>query len=167
MPSRLAPHKPGLMPARILGAEILNLGTAALATGILADLPFIGPVLSRATYLGPERDPFATINAGHSICITLTGEDIVLIASAFGGFWKYCFAALGPVPCRGTVSLSDLIILAAAAIIDIGALGIDPISDQSGCGAGGRGLGGGGLSLQPPGIALDGICNNGGRRGDP
>src|SRR5690606_11567345 len=105
MPARLASHKPGLVPAGILVAEVSDLRIAALATGTVADLPFIGPVLSRAAYLGPERDPLAAINPGHGICIPLTGEDVVLIAPALGRLWKYGFAAPGFVPLRRILTL--------------------------------------------------------------
>lgn len=164
MPARLASHKPGLIPAGILIAEVSHLGIAALASRIVADLPFIGPVLSRSAYLGPERDPLAAVDASYSICNPLAGEDVVLIAPALRRFWEYGFAALGRISMGGRMSLWEFATLTGAALIDIGAVGIDPISDQSGCSEGGLGHGGRGLSLRSHRIALDGICGEGDRR---
>lgn len=105
MPAWLAPHKPGLIPTGILVAEVPDLRIATLAGSTMADLPFIGPILSRVVYPGPERDPLAAIDSGYGICFTLAGEDIVLIASAFRRFWKYSFAAFRFIPLRGIMAL--------------------------------------------------------------
>ena len=100
VPAGLISFEPGLMPPNILVAEALDLRRAIITVPAAAYRPFEGPVSSRPVHFGPERQPFSTEHAGHSLQLTIADLNIVLIAFAYGRQGIDCLKALGNVALR-------------------------------------------------------------------
>ena len=102
MPAGLAALKPGLIPACFLVAEVPDLRIAACA---VAGFPFIGPVLSRPAYPGPQWQPLIAIYARDGIYTAMAGEYIVLITPTGGWLWINGLAALMAISAGYTMNI--------------------------------------------------------------
>jgi hypothetical protein len=83
VPAEIVSLKPGLMPSFPFVPEVSDIGRAEAAAFAAAYLPFERPVIPGTAYLGPERKPLPAKYPGHSVQLSRTHLNIILIAFVY------------------------------------------------------------------------------------